>query len=40
MKKNEYSLRDLWDNIKWINISIIETSEEEKRKGQQIIWIY
>ena len=30
MKKNEDSLRDLWNNIKHTNIHIIGFSEEEK----------
>ena len=34
MKRNEHSLRDLWDNIKHNNIRIIGVPEEErKRKG-------
>ena len=32
MKRNEDSLRDLWDNIKCINIHIIVVIEREKRK--------
>ena len=32
MKRNEDSLRDLWDNIKCTNICIIEVPEEEERK--------
>ena len=36
MKRNEDSLRDLWDNIKWMNIDIIGVSEgEEREKGYQ-----
>ena len=31
-KKNEDSLRDLWDNIKCTNILIIEVPEGEKRE--------
>ena len=30
MKRNEDSLRDLWDNIKCKNMQIIEVPEEEK----------
>ena len=30
MKRNEDSLRDLWDNIKCTNICIIGITEEEK----------
>ena len=34
MKRNEDSLRDLWDNIKCINIQMIGVpEEEEKEKG-------
>ena len=32
MKRNEDSLKDLWDNIKCTNICIIEVPEEEERK--------
>ena len=36
MKRTEDSLRDLWDNIKCINIRIIGVpEEEEKRKGYE-----
>ena len=34
MKRNEDSLRDLWDNIKCTNIWIIEFPEEEERGKQ------
>ena len=33
MKRNEDSLRDLWDNIKCNNIRIIRVPEGEERKG-------
>ena len=33
MKRNEDSLRDLWDNTKHTNIWDIGVSEEEKKKG-------
>ena len=32
MKRNEDSLWDLWDNIKYANIHIIGVPEGEKRK--------
>ena len=32
MKRNEYSLRDLWDNIKHINVHIIRVPKGEERK--------
>ena len=36
MKRTEDSLRDLWDNIKHINIQIIGVPEEdEKKKGYE-----
>ena len=39
MKRNEDSLRDLWDNIKHTNIHIIEVPEGEKRgKGPKKIF--
>ena len=38
MKRNEYSLRDLWDNIKHTNIRIIGVPEkEEKGEGPEKI---
>ena len=38
MKRNEDSLRDLWDNIKCTNIRIIGVPEEEEReKGPEKI---
>ena len=33
MKKNQDSLRDLWDNIKCRNIQIIGAEEEEEKKN-------
>ena len=39
MKRNENSLRDLWDNIKCNNICIIGVPEgEERKKGPEIIF--
>ena len=39
MKRTEDSLRDLWDNIKHINIWIIRVpEEEEKKKGNEKIF--
>ena len=39
MKRTEDSLRDLWDNIKCINIRIIRVpEEEEKKKGPEKIF--
>ena len=39
MKRNEYSLRDLWDNIKCINICVIGVPEgEERDKGPEKIF--
>ena len=39
MKRNEDSLRDLWDNIKHTNIWIIRVpEEEEKEKGSEKIF--
>ena len=35
MKRNEDSLRDLWENIKYINIQIIGVPEEETKKGMR-----
>ena len=37
-KKNEDSLRTLWDNIKYINICIIGVPEEEREKGFEKIF--
>ena len=38
MKRREDSLRDLWDNIKHINIRITGVMEEEKMKGTEKIF--
>ena len=39
MKRNEESLRDLWDNIKHTNIHIIGVPErEERKKGHEQIY--
>ena len=39
MKRTEDSLRDLWDNIKHINVQIIGVpEEEEKKKGTEKIF--
>ena len=38
MKRNEDSLRDLWDNIKRTNIRIIGVPEEEKKKRSEKIF--
>ena len=36
IKRNEYNLRDLWDNVKYPNIWIIGVPEEEdKKKGHE-----
>ena len=35
MKRNEDSLRDLWDNVKRNNIHIIGSPEGEERKDQR-----
>ena len=32
MKRNEDSLRDLWDNIKYTNIHIIGVPEEKSKR--------
>ena len=32
IKRNEYNLRDLWDNVKCPNIRIIEVPEKEEKK--------
>ena len=39
MKRNEHSLRDLWDNVKHNNIRIIVVPEgEEREKGTEKIF--
>ena len=38
MKRNEDSLRDLWDNIKCTNIHIIGVPEEEREKRPEEIF--
>ena len=39
LKRNEESLRELWDNVKCTNIHIIEVSEgEEREKGTEKIF--
>ena len=38
MKRNEDSLRDLWDNIKCTNIRIIGVPEEDRKKGPKKIF--
>ena len=35
LKRNEESLRELWDKVKHANISIIEVPEGGERKGQK-----
>ena len=36
-KRNEDNLRDLWDNVKHLNIRIIGVPEEDKKKGHEKI---
>ena len=39
MKKHKSNIRDLWENIKWANLHIIEIPEgEEKEKGIENIF--
>ena len=38
MKRTEDSLRDLWDNIKCMNILIIGVPEKDKKKGYEKIF--
>lgn len=33
MEKNEHSLRDLWDSIKYTIKHVLEDLEEKKREG-------
>ena len=35
MKRTEDRLRDLWDNVKCVNIRIIGVPEEEEKKGMR-----
>ena len=35
--KNEYNLRDLWDNVKCPNVQIIGIPEEDKKKDHEKI---
>ena len=37
MKRNEDSLRDLWDNIKCTKVCIIAVPEEERERTQENI---
>ena len=37
IKRNEDNLRDLWDNIKHLNILIVGVLEEDKKKGHEKI---
>ena len=37
IKRNEDNLRDLWDNIKHLNIWIVGVLEEDKKKGHEKI---
>ena len=37
MKRNENNLRDLWDNVKCLNIRIIGIPEEEDKKSHEKI---
>ena len=37
-KKNEDSLRDLWDNIKWFRICIIGLPGEDREKRAEILF--
>ena len=35
IERNEDNLRDLWDNVKRLNIRIIGIPEEDKKKGHE-----
>ena len=37
IKRNEDNLRDLWDNVKGLNIQITGVPEEDKKKGHEKI---
>ena len=37
IKRNEDNLRDLWDNVKHLNIQIIGVPEEDKKKDHEKI---
>ena len=37
MKRNEDNLRDLWDNVKHLNIRVIGVPEEDRKKGHEKI---
>lgn len=37
-EKMEHTFPELWDNIKWFNIHIIEVSGGEKMRGEENIW--
>ena len=36
MKRNEDTLRDLWDNTKYVNICTIGVPDGEKREGKDL----
>ena len=37
IKRNEDNLRDLWDNVKGLNILTIRVPEDDKKKGHDKI---
>ena len=37
IKRNEDNLRDLWDNVKCLNIRLIGVPEEDKKKDHEKI---
>ena len=37
IKRNQDSLRDLWDNVKCPNIRIVGVPEDDKKKGHEKI---